>query len=230
MAVDKVIIYGDRGFGREVHQLIKDLRKAGACVSCVGFLVDAEFRQSEIARNPPVLGGADWLASVPDVRVVIAIGSTAPRHRIARLIEDKYGTRSAVLRHPRAWIGDDVAIGEGSIVCAGAVMTTNIAIGRHVQIHVNATVGHDTTLGNFVTVAPGANVSGRVEIGEGAFVGVGAVIVPDIKIGRWSIVGAGAVVTKDVPSDVTVAGSPAKVIAERPPGWHLDPSRERQRL
>jgi len=71
-----------------------------------------------------------------------------------------------------------------------------------------------------VTIAPGANVSGRVLVGEGTFVGAGAVILPDVKVGRWTIIGAGAVVTRPVPDNVTVVGSPARVIAQRTPGWH----------
>ena len=226
----RTVIYGDRGFGREVHQLIKDLARAGAPLTCVGFLVDAEYREFATVHDLPVLGDTRWLASAPDVQVVIAIGATAPRHRIARLIETEYGARFGILQHPRAWVGDHVAIGEGSVICAGAMLPTDISVGRHVQLHVGCTVGHRSIIGDFATIAPGANVSGRVEIGEGVFVGAGAVIVPDIKIGRWAIVGAGAVVTRDVPADVTVVGAPARIIRERVSGWQLDPSLARQRL
>jgi sugar O-acyltransferase (sialic acid O-acetyltransferase NeuD family) len=230
MAEQRIVIYGDRGFGREVHQLIKDLARAGAPLACAGFLVDPAYREFATVHDLPVFGDASWLASAPDVQVVIAIGATAPRHRIARLIETEYGPRFAVLQHPRAWVGDHVAVGEGSVICAGAMLPTDISVGRHVQLHVGCTVGHRSVIGDFATIAPGANVSGRVEIGEGVFVGAGAVIVPDIRIGRWAIVGAGAVVTRDVPADATVVGSPAKIIRQRAPGWQLDPSLARQRL
>ena len=51
-------------------------------------------------------------------------------------------------------------------------------------------------------------------IGERCFIAVGATILPGVKIGNEVIVGAGAVVTKDVPSNVVVAGNPARVIRE----------------
>ena len=230
MVEQRIMIYGDRGFGREVHQLIKDIARTGAPVTCAGFLVDAEYREFATVHDLPVFGDASWLASAPDVQVVIAIGATAPRHRIARLIDSEYGASFAILQHPRAWVGDHVPVGEGSVICAGAMVPTDISVGRHVQLHVGCTVGHRSTISDFATIAPGANVSGRVEVGEGAFIGAGAVIVPDIKIGRWAIVGAGAVVTKDVPPDTTVVGSPARIMSERAPGWQLDPSFARQRL
>ncbi|MGB7326423.1 MAG: DapH/DapD/GlmU-related protein [Rubripirellula sp.] len=39
-----------------------------------------------------------------------------------------------------------------------------------------------------------------------------SVICPGVTIGDRSVIGAGSVVTKDVPTDVVVAGNPAKVI------------------
>ena len=51
-----------------------------------------------------------------------------------------------------------------------------------------------------------------VHIKRNAQIGVRAILLPGITIGENAIVGAGAVVTRDVPDNVTVAGSPAKVI------------------
>jgi acetyltransferase-like isoleucine patch superfamily enzyme len=51
-------------------------------------------------------------------------------------------------------------------------------------------------------------------IGKRCFIAVGAVILPGVKIGDEVIVGAGAIVTKDVPSNVIVAGNPARIIRQ----------------
>jgi acetyltransferase-like isoleucine patch superfamily enzyme len=51
-------------------------------------------------------------------------------------------------------------------------------------------------------------------IGERCFIAVGSTILPGVSIGNEVIVGAGAVVTKDVPSNVIVAGNPARIIRE----------------
>lgn len=52
------------------------------------------------------------------------------------------------------------------------------------------------------------------KIGKNCFVAVGAIILPGITIGDEVIVGAGAVVTKNVPSNVIVAGNPARIIRD----------------
>jgi sugar O-acyltransferase (sialic acid O-acetyltransferase NeuD family) len=181
-------------------------------VRCVGFLVDREHRKQSIVHGLPVLGDVGWLAEQPDALVAVGISDTAVRRRIVREIEGKTRAQFLLLQHPRAWIGEGVEQGMGSIVCAGALITTDISIGRHVQVHVGCKIGHDVTIGDFVTVAPGANISGHVEIGEGTFVGTGAIILPHVRVGCWAIVGAGAVVTKDVADNTTVAGVPARVL------------------
>lgn len=51
-------------------------------------------------------------------------------------------------------------------------------------------------------------------IGKRCFVAVNATILPGVHIGDEVIVGAGSVVTKNFPSNVIVAGNPAKIIRE----------------
>ena len=51
-------------------------------------------------------------------------------------------------------------------------------------------------------------------IGNNVSIGSGAVVVGPITIGDNVIIGANSYVDKDVPSNVVVAGSPAKVIRQ----------------
>lgn len=49
-------------------------------------------------------------------------------------------------------------------------------------------------------------------IGDNCYIGTGATILGPVRIGDNVTIGAGAVVTKDIPSNVVVAGNPAKII------------------
>lgn len=51
-------------------------------------------------------------------------------------------------------------------------------------------------------------------IGENCFIAVNSTILPGVTIGNEVIVGAGSVVTKNVPSNVIVAGNPARIIRQ----------------
>lgn len=54
---------------------------------------------------------------------------------------------------------------------------------------------------------------GKVNIGNNVFIGINTVILKDVTIGDNVIIGANSVITKDIPSNVVVAGNPAKVIS-----------------
>jgi sugar O-acyltransferase (sialic acid O-acetyltransferase NeuD family) len=151
----------------------------------------------------------------PDLPVVVALGYPGDRRQFAEAWPgDRYDTHVS----PRAWIAADAEIGEGSVVCPGAVVNRSAQIGRHVLVNIGATVSHDTVVGDYVTVSPNAAVAGRVRIGEGAFLGIGAAVSEGITIGEGALVGAGAVVVRDVPPGVVVAGVPARVM-RRLDGW-----------
>lgn len=216
-----LVIYGTKGFAREVHQLVNDLGRDSHPLKCVGFLVDPEYRDSSVAHGLPVFGDVGWLDEKPGLLVAIGVGATEARHRIVQRIGPGAESRFVTLIHPRAYIGDSVETGTGCIVNVGACATVDIVLGSHVQLHTCCTIGHDARIGDFATIAPGAHITGRVRIGDGVFIGAGAVVLPDVDIGPWSTIGAGAVVTRDVPANATVAGVPAKMIRQREAGWHL---------
>jgi sugar O-acyltransferase (sialic acid O-acetyltransferase NeuD family) len=210
--VQDVIIYGTHGFASEAQQLVEDLAAAGDALRCAGFMIDPAYRKDDMVRGLPVFSE---LNAPKEPCILIGVGDTQARKRIAQHVKTRFGAQFRTFVHPRACVGRRVEVGTGSVICAGAIAIADISIGEHVQLHAGCTIGHDAAIGDFVTVAPGANVSGRVKIGEGTFVGAGAVILPDIEIGAWAMVGAGAVVTKNVPARATVAGVPARIIERK---------------
>lgn len=221
MKQEPVAIWGTGGFAREVLQIVEDARADGERLEFVGFLDGNPNAHGSEVHGYPVLGDGTWLARNRGVSVAIGVGNPVFKRRIANDIEASGHERYATLRHPRAWVGRQVELGPGSILCAGVMVTTDITLGRHVILNLNTTVGHDAILEDFVTVAPGVQISGNVRVGSGTDVGTGASIIQGVALGAWSIVGAGSVVVSELPDNVTAVGVPAKVIKTRDPGWHL---------
>ena len=217
-----IVIFGAGGFGREVLQVVHDINRS--CLGSppwkpMGFIVDDQFVDDRLVNGLPIVGGPAWLSDHPDVRVVLAIGSPDARYRTAKRLNGIKSSRYATLVHPKAWIGDYVNIGHGSVICAGSLITTNISIGAHVHINIGSTIGHDAVLQDFVTLNPSVNISGNVQLGEGVAIGTRSVLIPHANVGAWSVLGAGAVATKALPANVTAVGTPAKVIKTKDDGW-----------
>lgn len=147
--------------------------------------------------------------------VFLGIGKPNVRAKIIEMLSEYDNLTFPNLIHPSVisdtW-GSRNFIGVGNVICAGAVLTTNITLGSFVHINVNVTVGHDSQIGDFSIVSPGCNIAGKVQIGEKVFVGAGAVIIENINICSNVIIGAGAVVTKKIDSPGTYVGVPAKKI------------------
>lgn len=96
-------------------------------------------------------------------------------------------------------------IGPGLIIMHGH----DIVIGSSVVIGENCKILNGVTFGNKDTES---DINQQPLIGSGVVVGTGAKILGGLVIGDNVRVGANSVVTKDVPSNVVVAGVPAKVI------------------
>lgn len=223
MKLQKVVIIGTGGFGREVLDVLEAINQAEAQYDILGFITEPGYQQpGELIHEKPVVGHFDWLEqNKHEVKAICAIGSPAVRLRLTRQAE-QMGVQFFSAVHPRAILTRWVTLGTGSIITAGCILTNNIKIGDHVHINLDSTVGHDAIIHNFVTVSPGVHVSGNVVLEEGSFIGTGANLIEGKKVGAWSVIGAGSVVVKDIPSNVTAVGTPAAIIKERSPGWHLE--------
>lgn len=208
-----IAIFGAGGFGREVLTLIKDINKVSVKYNILGFFDDGH-NPGETINGYPILGKlSDLNKWERSLALVIAIGNPETKEKIVKSItNDKifYPT----LIHPSVLIGDRdyVKIGQGCIICAGNIITTNINIGDFVILNLLCTTGHDTVIKDFAAFMPSVNISGEVVVGRGVYCGTGAKIINQVEIGDYSTIGAGAVVAKSIPANCTAVGVPAKPI------------------
>jgi sugar O-acyltransferase (sialic acid O-acetyltransferase NeuD family) len=213
----KIAVFGAGGFGLEVAMLIEQINEAKHEWELIGFFDDG-IEEGKIINGYPVLGGIDKLNQW-DFELGLILATGVPKTK--RSVSEKITNGKIfypILKHPTVITGhnDYVTIGEGSIICAGTIITTNISIGRHVILNLACTVGHETEIGDFCSFMPTCNISGEVKIGEATFWGTGAKVINRKTIGNNAIIGAGAVVTTDIPDNVTAVGIPAKVIKSHP--------------
>lgn len=207
-----IAIYGAGGFGRETALLIQQLSQADESWNLVGFFDDG-LKKGTLIDSLPVLGGIIELNSYAQpLGVVMAIADPATRRARVESVTNRKIT-FPVISHPTALMGSSSnGFGQGVIITAGVILTTDIRIGDFSIINLATTIGHDVTLGAFASIMPQCSISGNVAVGSGTFVGAGARIIQGVSMGSNCVVGAGAVVTKSFPDGSKVVGIPARPI------------------
>lgn len=132
--------------------------------------------------------------------------------RLAQALGGRVGPLGSLVKQGNHLLtGCDVAyqaeVGPGLVLYhpTGVVVGPECRIGARARIMQGATVGSDA-------VVAGADRGGSPTIGDDAFIGPGAVVVGPVRLGDRVRVGANAVVSDSFPSDVVVAGAPARVV------------------
>lgn len=195
MGKTKIAIYGAGGFGREVAWLTQSILINGEKSKIVCFIDDDEKICETKLNDLEVLPLSVAKRKYPDVFVVSGIG--VPKEREVTMENARVaGFNFATLIHQSVEMSKWIEIGDGTVICAGSILTTNIVLGKHVQINLACTIGHDVIMGDFATLAPGVHISGYVHIGKRVYIGTGAVIIngtqnEPIVIGDDAIIGAG---------------------------------------
>lgn len=194
-------IIGAGGFGREVYWSLNPIERNNTV-----FFVDDEYWDGSDDKILPLS-----LFETNKYEIVVAIADSNHRQRIVESLPK--GTKYFTHIHPSAQIhGDDVEIGEGSIICAGTIITTNVKIGKHAHLNLITTIGHDCVIGDYFTTAPGVQISGNETIGNRVYFGTRSCMKQKLTICDDVIIGMNAGLTKSITESGTYIGTPATKI------------------
>jgi sugar O-acyltransferase (sialic acid O-acetyltransferase NeuD family) len=161
-----------------------------------------------------VVGGVDLVPELDGHQVLVCAGRGSSRRRIVeRLLEigvnrDRF--TSSV--HPAVHVPDGCAVGVGSILLAGSVLTADVRVGDHVVVMPNVTLTHDDVLEDYATVCAGVSLGGAVRVGSEAYLGMNAAVRENHTIGAGATLGMGAVLLRDQPAGETWVGVPARPV------------------
>jgi len=201
----KIVIIGGGGHARVVADILRSMDG----MEPLGFITSDLPPGSSGPMGLPVLGGDDAVGSIAHDGLVVAVGDNATRERLFTRFAAQGETLVSAI-HPSAVLAQDVVLGCGCMVCAGAIVNTGAEIGDNVILNTGSVTDHDCRIGDHSHVAPGAKLAGAVRIGVGVLVGLGAAVLPGVVMGERAVAGAGAVVLGDVVPGLTVVGVPAR--------------------
>ncbi len=193
----KKALFGAGGFAREISNAMG--------FSDIVFFVNDEYQDP----NKNIISINKFDPS--EHMLLIAVADPLTRNKIVETlpIETKYYSfidKNAVIMDSK------VTIGEGSIICAGSIITTNITIGKHSHLNKQTIIGHDSKINDYFTTAPGAKVSGNCTIGKRVYLGANATVKEKLSICDDVVVGLNGGVVKDITEKGTYVGTPAKKI------------------
>jgi sugar O-acyltransferase (sialic acid O-acetyltransferase NeuD family) len=200
-----LFLLGAGGFAREVAYVLNS-----TWTYFNGYLSDDEEQWGKNYPFGEVVGSIDTIDYL-DVGFIPAVGSPRLKKFFVMRAEEKGWKPHPFIQHKQSFIGD-AEIGDGTIICSMCSITTNVKIGKFVNVNLNCTIGHDVVMDDYVNLSPHCTISGDVHIEKYCDLGSGADILPGVTIGTGSVIGAGCVVTKDVPSFSVVVGVPGKVV------------------
>ena len=198
--MNKLIIIGAGGHGKVIaDNALKngyiDICFVDDCATgeCMGF---------------PIVGTSAEIFSLNDGETdfIIGIGNNAVRKRMA----EAYDVPWVTLIHPSAQIAQNVSIGKGTAIMAGAIVNACATIGEHCIINTGAIIEHDDRVEEYTHISPGVKLGGTTHIGEQSHIGIGATVINNIEICSHCTVGAGAVVIRNITNSGTYVGVPVR--------------------
>lgn len=147
--------------------------------------------------------------SPDEIELVNGIGSIK-NVSLRKKVFEKFtalGYQFAPVIHPTATIANDVTLGVGVQIMAGAILQSAVHLADNVLINTGAILDHECIVGNHCHIATGAVFSGKVTLQDNVHIGTGSIVIQGITIGENSILGAGSVVYKNIPPGSKVYGT-----------------------
>ena len=139
----------------------------------------------------------------------VAIGDNATRFKVFKACEEQ-GFNPVSIQHVSAYVSQHSQVGNGTLICAGAVVGVGSVISECCIINTTASVDHDCALGQAVHLSPGVHLAGEVSVGDFSWLGTGVSTRQVLRIASNVIVGVGAAVVSDLDEPGTYVGIPAK--------------------
>lgn len=203
---NKLLIIGASGHGKVIADIALQIDKW----NYIAFLDDNKALKTSMGVE--IIDTSDNIYKyIDDYEIFVGIGNNSIRQKLYEKLETA-GAMIPVLIHPNSTIGQQVEIGNGTAVMAGAVINCCTNIGKGCIINTGSTVDHDNIVEDFAHISPGVHLAGNVKVGKESWLGIGSLVLNNITITGGCTIGAGSVVVKDISIPGTYVGTPVRMI------------------
>jgi sugar O-acyltransferase (sialic acid O-acetyltransferase NeuD family) len=180
----------------------------------VAFCVERNFIDSPTFKGLPVIPLEDLSVLYPpqEHQVFIAVSYTKLNRLRTRLYLHckELGYQAASYISSKAFVWNNVTIGENCFILENNVLQFSVCIGNNVTLWSGNHVGHQTIIQDNVFISSHVVISGYCNIGEWCFFGVNSAVGNNITVASDCVVGAGAILLTSTEEAGIYQGNPAR--------------------
>lgn len=179
----------------------------------VAFAVDKEYLRDDTFCDLPLISIDDMPKDYPadGNYAFCALGSgelNRQRTRVFNRIKAA-GYKCASYVSSKAFVWQNVSIGENCLILENNVLQPFTAVGDNVVMWSGNHVGHRSTIGNNAFVTSHVVISGFCSVGENSFLGVNSCLADNTSIGSDNFIAMGSCITRTTGNDEVYRGNPA---------------------
>jgi sugar O-acyltransferase (sialic acid O-acetyltransferase NeuD family) len=194
----KLVIVGDSAFAEIAYEYFT----YDSEYEVAAFSVERDYLTRESLAGVPVVPFEELVEQYPprghDVYVATVYTQlNRLRTRLANTAQER-GYRLASYVSSRAFVWQNVELGEHCFIFEDNVVQPFVRLGRNVVLWSGNHIGHHSTIGDNCFVSSHVVVSGFVTVGRNCFLGVNSTFANNLTVGDDVWVGPNVVVTKDV--------------------------------
>ncbi len=177
------------------------------------FAVNLQYKKRETLRGLPIveIERLPLVCSPDQYKVFVAIGSIhLNRDRISLYRNLKtLGYSFASYISSKAFIWDNVKIGDNCFILEHNILQPFTHIGNNVTLWSGNHIGHRTVVKDHAFISSHCVISGFCEIGEHSFLGVNCTLADKVIIAKDNFIGMGSVISKNTIENGLYIGNPA---------------------
>jgi sugar O-acyltransferase (sialic acid O-acetyltransferase NeuD family) len=180
----------------------------------VGFSVNSEYKNSDELFDLPIFNLESLInhAHPSEYYLFVALSSTHLNRDRAKLyidLKDK-GYSFASYVSSKAFVWDNVEIGENCFILENNVLQPFTKVGDNVTLWSGNHIGHRTEICNHVFISSHCVISGFCEIGEYSFLGVNCTLADKVKVASDNFISMGTVISKSTDINGLYRGNPSE--------------------
>lgn len=180
----------------------------------VAFSVHSKYKKDNKFKNLPLVNFEDLLKLYPCDKfdVFVALASEKLNYNRLKIFQEvkNMGYKCASYISSKAFVWNNVEIGENCFVLENNTLQPFVKIGNNVTLWSGNHIGHQSVVKDNVFISSHVVISGFCEIGENTFIGVNSCIADNIKVAKDNFIALGSVVNKNTEEDKIYRGNPAE--------------------